>query len=91
MTDEKKLEDFLPNKDGSYYKKFELTNEVSLINEEEIPLTVEVLNQKGETVNIETMPKVNNLQECCELAREMGDGPARFDGTRCLYYPLYRI
>ena len=36
MTEEKKLDDFLPNKNGSYYKKFELKNEVSLINKEEI-------------------------------------------------------
>ena len=36
MTEEKKLEDFLPNKNGSYYKKFELNNEVSLINKNEI-------------------------------------------------------
>ena len=36
MTEEKKLEDFLPNKNGSYYKKFELKKEASLINKEEI-------------------------------------------------------
>jgi len=36
MTEEKKLEDFLPNKNGSYYKKFEYQNEVSLISKEEI-------------------------------------------------------
>ena len=36
MTEEKKLEDFLPNKNASYYKKFEFKNEVSLINKEEI-------------------------------------------------------
>ena len=36
MTEEKKLEDFLPNKNGSYFKKFELKNEVSLINKEKI-------------------------------------------------------
>jgi len=36
MTQEKKLEDFLPNKNGSYYKKFELKKEASLINKEEI-------------------------------------------------------
>ena len=36
MIEEKKLEDFLPNKNGSYYKKFEFNNEVSLINKEEI-------------------------------------------------------
>ena len=36
MTEEKKLEDFLPNKNGSYYKEFEFQNEVSLINDEQI-------------------------------------------------------
>ena len=36
MIEEKKLEDFLPNKNGSYYKEFEFQNEVSLINNEQI-------------------------------------------------------
>ena len=36
MTEEKKLKDFLPNKNGSYYKKFEFNNEASLIKKEEI-------------------------------------------------------
>ena len=36
MTKEKELEDFLPNKNASYYKKFEFKNEASLINKEEI-------------------------------------------------------
>ena len=36
MNEEKKLEDFLPNKNASYYKKFDLKNEVSIINNEEI-------------------------------------------------------
>ena len=36
MTEEKKLEDFLPNKNGSYYKDFDFQNEVSLINNEQI-------------------------------------------------------
>ena len=36
MTKEKKLEDFLPNKNGSYYKKFDFKNEASLINKKEI-------------------------------------------------------
>ena len=36
MTEEKKLEDFLPNKNGSYFKEFEYQNEVSLINNEQI-------------------------------------------------------
>tara|TARA_B100001093_G_scaffold444479_1_gene447514 strand:+ start:95 stop:469 length:375 start_codon:yes stop_codon:yes gene_type:complete len=36
MTEEKKLEDFLPIKNGSYYKDFEFQNEVSLISNEQI-------------------------------------------------------
>ena len=36
MTEEKKLEDFLPNKNGSYYKEFKLQNEVSLITNKQI-------------------------------------------------------
>ena len=36
MTEEKKLEDFLPNKNGSYYKEFGFQNEVNLINNEQI-------------------------------------------------------
>ena len=36
MTEEKNLDDFLPNKNSSYYKKFELKNEESLINKDEI-------------------------------------------------------
>ena len=36
MTKEKKLEDFLPNKNAIYYKEFECENEVSLINNEQI-------------------------------------------------------
>ena len=36
MTEEKKLEDFLPNKNGSYYKKFDFKNKVSLIKKEKI-------------------------------------------------------
>ena len=36
MTEEKKLEDFLPSKNVSYYKKVESKNRVNLINKEEI-------------------------------------------------------
>ena len=36
MIEEKKLEDFLPNKNGSYYKEFGFQNEVNLINYEQI-------------------------------------------------------
>ena len=36
MTEEKKLEDFLPNKKGNYYKKFDFQNETSLIRKQDI-------------------------------------------------------
>ena len=36
MHEEKKLEDFLPNKYGSYFKKFENQDEVSLISKSKI-------------------------------------------------------
>ena len=36
MTEEKKLEDFLPNKNGSYFRKFEFQNEVNVIRKEQI-------------------------------------------------------
>jgi FeS assembly SUF system protein len=36
MIEEKKLEDFLPNKNGSYYKEFDLQKKLALISKEEI-------------------------------------------------------
>ena len=36
MTKEKNLDDFLPNKNGSYYKKFDFNNEKSLISKQDI-------------------------------------------------------
>ena len=36
MTEEKKIEDFLPNKNESYYKKFNSQNVVKLIDKENI-------------------------------------------------------
>ena len=36
MTKEKSLEDFLPNKKGNYYKKFDFQNETSLIRKQDI-------------------------------------------------------
>ena len=50
MTEEKKLEDFLPNKNGSYYKKFELKNDVSLINKEEIIIILKGMNLLSNSV-----------------------------------------
>ena len=52
MTDEKKLEDFLPNKNGSYSKKFEFQNEVSLISEEEIIVCIKTVMDPEIPVNL---------------------------------------
>ena len=52
MTEEKKLEDFLPNKNGSYYKKFEFKNEASLINKEEIIKCIKTVMDPEIPVNL---------------------------------------
>ena len=52
MTEYKKLEDFLPNKNASYYKKFEPTNEVSLISEEEIIVCIKTVMDPEIPVNL---------------------------------------
>ena len=52
MTEDKKLEDFLPNKNGNYYKKFELKNEVSLINKEEIIKCIKTVMDPEIPVNL---------------------------------------
>ena len=52
MTKEKKLEDFLPNKNGSYYKKFELKNEVNLIKKEEIIKCIKTVMDPEIPVNL---------------------------------------
>ena len=52
MTEEKKLEDFLPNKNGSYYKKFETTNEVNLINKEEVIKCIKTVMDPEIPVNL---------------------------------------
>ena len=52
MTEEKKLEDFLPNKNGSYFKKFEFQNEVSLINNEKIIKCIKTVMDPEIPVNL---------------------------------------
>ena len=52
MTKEKKLEDFLPNKNGSYYKKFELKKEVNLIKNEEIIKCIKTVMDPEIPVNL---------------------------------------
>ena len=52
MIEDKKLEDFLPNKNGSYYKKFEPINEVNLINKEEIIKCIKTVMDPEIPVNL---------------------------------------
>ena len=52
MTEEKKLDDFLPNKNGSYYKKFEFKNEESLISKEEIIKSIKTVMDPEIPVNL---------------------------------------
>ena len=52
MTEEKKLEDFLPNKNVSYYKEFETQNEVRLIDKEEIIACIKTVIDPEIPVNL---------------------------------------
>ena len=52
MTKEKKLKDFLPNKNVSYFKKFELKNESNLINKEEIIKCIKTVMDPEIPVNL---------------------------------------
>ena len=52
MNIEKKLEDFLPNKNQSYYKEFEIQNEVSLISKEEIIKCIKTVMDPEIPVNL---------------------------------------
>ena len=52
MTEDKKLEDFLPNKNGSFYKRFDLKKEASLINKEEIIKCIKTVMDPEIPVNL---------------------------------------
>ena len=52
MREEKKLEDFLPNKNGSYFKEFESQNGFSLINKEEIIACIKTVMDPEIPVNL---------------------------------------
>ncbi|MDC0625601.1 iron-sulfur cluster assembly protein [Alphaproteobacteria bacterium] len=52
MTEEKKLEDFLPNKNGSYFKDFEFQNDAPLISEEEIVKCIKTVMDPEIPVNL---------------------------------------
>ena len=52
MIKQKKLEDFLPNKNGNYYKKFDLKNELALIKKEEIIKCIKTVMDPEIPVNL---------------------------------------
>ena len=65
MTQEKKFEDFLPNKNGSYYKKFELKKEASLIDKEEIIKCIRTVMDPEIPVNLYDLGliySINNIK-----------------------------
>ena len=62
MREEKKLEDFLPNKNGSYFKDFEPQNEVSIINKEEIIACIKTVMDPEIPVNLYDLGLIYNIK-----------------------------
>ena len=62
MTEEKKLDDFLPDKNGSYYKKFVINNEVSLINKEDIIERIKTVMDPEIPVNLYDLGLIYSIQ-----------------------------
>ena len=62
MTEEKNLDDFLPNKNSSYYKKFEFKNEESLINKDEIIECIKTVMDPEIPVNLYDLGLVYSIK-----------------------------
>ena len=62
MIEEKKLEDFLPNKNGSYFKEFESQNELSLINKEEIISCIKTVMDPEIPVNLYDLGLIYSIE-----------------------------
>ena len=62
MIEEKKLEDFLPNKNGRYYKEFEIQNEVSLISEEKIIACIKTVMDPEIPVNLYDLGLIYSIE-----------------------------
>ena len=58
----KKLDDFLPNKNGSYYKKFELAKEASLINKEDIIKCIKTVMDPEIPVNLYDLGLIYSIE-----------------------------
>ena len=52
MTEEKNLDDFLPNKNGSYYKEFESQNDITVIRKETIIKCIKTVMDPEIPVNL---------------------------------------
>ena len=61
MTEEKKLEYFLPNKNASYYKEFKTQNEVRLIDKEEIIACIKTVMDPEIPVNLYDLGLIYNI------------------------------
>ena len=78
MTKEKKLEDFLPNKNGSYYKKFDFKNKVSLINKEEIITCIKtVMDPETRQLVRLSISATDNANAMMDLLLSKKNAPAR--------------
>ena len=62
MNEEKKLEDFLPNKNGSYFKEFESQNEFSLINKEDIIACIKTVMDPEIPVNLYDLGLIYSIE-----------------------------
>ena len=62
MIKEKKLEDFLPNKNESYFKEFESQNEFSLINKEEIIACIKTVMDPEIPVNLYDLGLIYSIE-----------------------------
>jgi FeS assembly SUF system protein len=62
MIEEKKLEDFLPNKNGSYFKEFESEDEFILINKEEIIACIKTVMDPEIPVNLYDLGLIYKIQ-----------------------------
>ena len=62
MIEEKKLEDFLPNKNESYFKEFESQNEFSLINKEEIIACIKTVMDPEIPVNLYDLGLIYSIE-----------------------------
>ena len=62
MIKEKKLEDFLPDKSESYYKKFEIKNEVSLISKDKIIECIKTVMDPEIPVNLYDLGLIYSIE-----------------------------